>query len=56
MQVGYPDVAVAAPEIVRRQLQRHPLQDLRAVMGPEEVIAEAEETVDRVRRLVPSHR
>jgi len=38
VQVGYPDVAVAAPEIVRRQLQRHPLQDLRAVMGPEEVL------------------
>ena len=38
VQVGYPDASVAAPEIVRRQLQRHPLQDLRSVLGPEEVL------------------
>src|SRR5438445_8353305 len=36
--VGYPDTAGAAGEIVRRQLLRHPMQDLEAVLTPEEVL------------------
>jgi MoxR-like ATPase len=36
--VGYPDSAVAAGEIVRRQLLRHPMQDLEPVLTPEEVL------------------
>jgi MoxR-like ATPase len=38
VQVGYPDAAGAAAEIVRRQLLRHPIQDLKAVLGPHEVV------------------
>ena len=38
VQVGYPDAAGAASEIVRRQLGRHPMEDLEQVMTPEEVL------------------
>src|SRR5438874_3055774 len=36
--VGYPDVEGAAGEIVRRQLLRHPMLDLEAVLTPDEVL------------------
>jgi MoxR-like ATPase len=39
VMVGYPDTAGAAPDIVRRQLLRHPLQDLLPVLTPEDVLA-----------------
>ena len=38
VQVGYPDAEGAASEIVRRQLLRHPIQDLKAVLDPEAVV------------------
>jgi MoxR-like ATPase len=38
VQVGYPDAAGAAGEIVRRQLLRHPMDDLKPVMTQEEVL------------------
>jgi MoxR-like ATPase len=38
VQVVYPDAGGAASEIVRRQLLRHPLLDLRPVLTPEEVL------------------
>lgn len=38
VQVGYPDAAGAASEIVRRQLQRHPMDDLQPVLSPAQVL------------------
>jgi MoxR-like ATPase len=38
VRVGYPDEA-GAGEVVRRQLERHPLRDLRAVLTGNEVVA-----------------
>ena len=38
VRVGYPDEA-GAGEVVRRQLERHPLRDLRAVLTGDEVVA-----------------
>jgi MoxR-like ATPase len=38
VRVGYPDEA-GAGEVVRRQLERHPLLDLRAVLTGDEVVA-----------------
>ena len=35
--VGYPERSRAA-EIVRRQLLRHPIDDLEAVMGPQDIV------------------
>jgi len=37
VQVGYPDPAMAG-DIVRRQLRQHPMHDLQAVLGPEQVL------------------
>jgi MoxR-like ATPase len=37
VQVGYPDDEEAG-EVVRRQLERHPLLDLRAVLSPDEIL------------------
>ena len=45
--VGYPDVEGAAGDIVRRQLLRHPMLDLEAVLTPEEVLR-CQATVHRV--------
>jgi MoxR-like ATPase len=39
VEVGYPDAAGAANDIVRRQLLRHPIADLRPVLTPEDVLA-----------------
>ena len=41
VEVGYPD-ADGSTELVRRQLERHPLRDLEAVLKPEEVVAAQE--------------
>lgn len=38
VQVGYPEAAGAAADMVRRQLLRHPIQDLRAVLTPQDVL------------------
>ncbi len=42
--VGYPDTVGAAPDIVRRQLLRHPLKDLQPVLTPGDVLAAQLET------------
>jgi MoxR-like ATPase len=39
VQVSYPDAAGAAGDIVRRQLLRHPINDLKPVLHPAEVLA-----------------
>jgi MoxR-like ATPase len=39
VQVGYPDAGGAANDIVRRQLLRHPIVDLRPVLGPADILA-----------------
>jgi MoxR-like ATPase len=38
VQVGYPDAEGAASDIVRRQLLRHPIEDLGPVLAPDEVL------------------
>jgi MoxR-like ATPase len=38
VQVGYPDAAGAATDMVRRQLLKHPIEDLRAVLTPQDVL------------------
>lgn len=38
VRVGYPDAA-GSTDLVRRQLERHPLRDLEPVLGPEDIAA-----------------
>ena len=38
VQIGYPDASGAAGDMVRRQLLRHPILDLQAVLEPDDVL------------------
>jgi MoxR-like ATPase len=38
VQIGYPDATGAANDMVRRQLLKHPIDDLEAVLGPQDVL------------------